>query len=350
MDSLIGKIVGNGCEVIEYLGKNKRYMHKWLVKCKCGIKFETRSYQIINNKVTSCRKCITYMIAIRRAKKNIGLKFNKLQIVDIGMIGKNKETVRKYKCLCDCGQIKYADLNSLKVGSTVSCGCGKIKDIAGQTFGKLQVLEFVKTNHKQARWKCKCSCGNIVIINGNHLRMKRTKSCGRCDERKMIGRKYGRLTVVEFVGMQKNKSLYLCECECGITKEILGKRLKSGHTKSCGCIHKEMVGEAHHNWNPNLTDEDRNKSRSQPEYILLRQNVFKRDNYTCQITGKTRCILNMHHINGYSWDIKGRLDPNNCITISEKVHKEFHNIYGRGKNTKKQFLKFLEEKEYRYEC
>lgn len=35
------------------------------------------------------------------------------------------------------------------------------------------------------------------------------------------------------------KTLWLCECECGNTVETIGAKLKSGHTKSCGCIQKK---------------------------------------------------------------------------------------------------------------
>jgi hypothetical protein len=33
----------------------------------------------------------------------------------------------------------------------------------------------------------------------------------------------------------------MCECDCGKEKEILGKDLKNGNTKSCGCLRREEM-------------------------------------------------------------------------------------------------------------
>jgi hypothetical protein len=56
------------------------------------------------------------------------------------------------------------------------------------------------------------------------------------------GQKFGRLTVVESVGSKKGEGvLWLCSCECGGEIFSTGKPLKSGNTKSCGCIAKELI-------------------------------------------------------------------------------------------------------------
>jgi hypothetical protein len=54
----------------------------------------------------------------------------------------------------------------------------------------------------------------------------------------MIGKRFGRLTVIESGGVSKNrKLLWICQCDCGnITKPIVGSNLRSGTTKSCGCL------------------------------------------------------------------------------------------------------------------
>lgn len=58
----------------------------------------------------------------------------------------------------------------------------------------------------------------------------------------IIGRKFGRLTVIEFAGTDKwlNKR-YKCECECGNNHTANGNNLKTGNVKSCGCLHREKV-------------------------------------------------------------------------------------------------------------
>lgn len=52
------------------------------------------------------------------------------------------------------------------------------KDLTGQRFGRLTVLEFVPTKDKYSHWKCKCDCGNITFVSGVNLTSGGTTSCG----------------------------------------------------------------------------------------------------------------------------------------------------------------------------
>lgn len=57
------------------------------------------------------------------------------------------------------------------------------KDLMGQTFGRLTVIEksdsYVSPDgHKQVKWICKCQCGNVVEVHSTSLVNKRTLSCG----------------------------------------------------------------------------------------------------------------------------------------------------------------------------
>ena len=61
----------------------------------------------------------------------------------------------------------------------------------------------------------------------------------------MIGRKFGRLTVIEEATWDKRRDKrYVCECECGNKVTVLGSLLRKGHTQSCGCLHKERASKA----------------------------------------------------------------------------------------------------------
>jgi len=76
------------------------------------------------------------------------------------------------------------------------------------------------------------------------------------------------------------------------------------------------------------------------EYREFRKTIMQRDNYTCQLTGM-RGKLNVHHIEAISTSLEKVLDPSNVVTLHASVHKLFHDIYGRGYNTKEQFNEFL---------
>lgn len=53
------------------------------------------------------------------------------------------------------------------------------EDLTGQKFGRLTVLEFShRGKFRQSFWKCKCDCGNIVIVRAGQLKFGATKSCG----------------------------------------------------------------------------------------------------------------------------------------------------------------------------
>ena len=34
---------------------------------------------------------------------------------------------------------------------------------------------------------------------------------------------------------------WVCQCDCGNIVSVLSTNLKKGHTKSCGCLNKELV-------------------------------------------------------------------------------------------------------------
>lgn len=122
-----------------------------------------------------------------------------------------------------------------------------------------------------------------------------------------------------------------CPC-CGYVKvsESMSKRMKG-----------KFVRENNPNWNPNLTDEEREQNRDFKEYEEWRTSVYERDDYTCQCCGQRGDRLNAHHKDGYNWCIERRLDVTNGVTLCKECHKEFHHIYGGKNNTEQQFEEFI---------
>lgn len=57
----------------------------------------------------------------------------------------------------------------------------------------------------------------------------------------LIGQKFGRLTVIEFNSIKNRASYWKCKCDCGTEIITSGNNLRTGHTKSCGCIQKEFT-------------------------------------------------------------------------------------------------------------
>lgn len=51
-------------------------------------------------------------------------------------------------------------------------------DLTGQRFGKLVAINIVGKRGTYIAWKCLCDCGNECIVTSSHLRSGHTKSCG----------------------------------------------------------------------------------------------------------------------------------------------------------------------------
>ena len=145
-----------------------------------------------------------------------------------------------------------------------------------------------------------------------------------------------------------NRIEVLCDY-CGKSIKVVKSKIEKDNFHFCNteCQHKwqseNRRGKNSPTLNDNLSDEERNNSRHRNRiegYNLFIVSVLKRDNYTCQITGKIGGKLEVHHLNCYSDFKEGRTDINNCITLSKEIHRLFHKIYGNKHNTKEQFEEF----------
>lgn len=54
--------------------------------------------------------------------------------------------------------------------------------LVGQRFGKWTVVEFLGWINQKATFKCRCDCGNENAITHNNLIRGVTKSCGKCEQ------------------------------------------------------------------------------------------------------------------------------------------------------------------------
>lgn len=65
---------------------------------------------------------------------------------------------------------------------------------------------------------------------------------GGHNKKDIQGQKFGKLTAINAVGTDKHrKVLWRCVCECGNESVVTGKRLRTGHTSSCGCIQRQPI-------------------------------------------------------------------------------------------------------------
>lgn len=151
----------------------------------------------------------------------IGKKFGRWTVLEKAgdHIQPSGNSVTMWKCQCDCGTFRLVKAGSLINGVSKSCGCLKVGraselnliDLTGQRFGRLIVLEraedYVSPSSKtvHVQWLCQCDCGEKVITRGDVLRSGVSKSCG-CLNRDILselntkdisGERFGRWTVID---------------------------------------------------------------------------------------------------------------------------------------------------------
>lgn len=116
---------------------------------------------------------------------------------------------------------------------------GKIKDLSGQHFGKLTVIEDTgERKNRQVVWLCQCECGNTTKVVGQSLRSGHTTSCGcknfETKAENLIGQKFFNLTVIERAGSSEHRAaLWKCKCICGNERIVTTSELKNGDAKAC---------------------------------------------------------------------------------------------------------------------
>lgn len=159
-----------------------------------------------------------------------------------------------WHCKCECGnEIDVSTIDLTRNGKR-TCGheYNRNKNLVGNRYGRLTVICHLGSVNYNRIWGCICDCGNITIVTTNRLLSGKTKSCGCLSKEKaskhlsnlerkvkpVVGKKFGRLTVVQETGkLYKDKTReVLCKCECGNDYVTGVGYLFKGNVTSCGCI------------------------------------------------------------------------------------------------------------------
>ena len=117
------------------------------------------------------------------------------------------------------------------------------KNIIGQRFNRLVVLEDdgTRSSKGEIKWLCQCDCGNLYHALGYSLRNGRTKSCGCLNNDKrserfkdLSGTETDNFKIIDRAYSKNQRVWWNCICKhCG-QSVILNNNL-IGHQTSCGC-------------------------------------------------------------------------------------------------------------------
>ena len=155
--------------------------------------------------------------------------------------------------------------------------------------------------HLSEDWKRKISIGNLK--RNAHL----------------VNQRFGKLIVIKFVATKKGRTLWLCQCDCGKETIVMAQSLKSGGTKSCGCLGREaklfnLSKAPNRGWPKGRLRGNPGDRKSRKEYYPKRNEYFKknRENWNkmiedrglnkCSLCGSQDQIVH-HHPGSKKWKI-----------------------------------------------
>lgn len=82
-----------------------------------------------------------------------------------------------------------------------------------------------------------------------------------------------------------------------------------------------------------------------PKYVSWAKAIKVKYNFCCSLCGASNVYLESHHLNSWDWDINGRYQIENGVSVCGsnngcQAHKLFHQIFGYGGNHVYQFEQF----------
>lgn len=148
----------------------------------------------------------------------------------------------------------------------------------------------------------------------------------------LTGQKFGKLTVIERAEKKGKYSFWVCQCECGNKKIIRQDNLTTGHTTSCGCnAKKHLMGDTriYHIWHTMLR---RCNDKKHEKYEFYGNKGIE----VCKEWADFKNFYNWAIVNGYNdkltldrVDFNGNYEPDNCrwITQKEQCRNKKNNLY-----------------------
>lgn len=213
----------------------------WECQCSCGTVITVRGFELTSGNKRSCG-CLYKEARIKIGQKSFkdltNQRFGHLQVQKrVQNIGK----YTAYECKCDCGNITVVKAAFLKAGDTKSCGhCNEIPVNVGDKFGSWTVDYLLqKNNRKYAHVTCICGKSKDIVLY-NLKKLKNASQECHCSRKginlhDLTNEHFGNLEVIEYAGMGKFHSMWRCRCKCGNEIIVANCSLVTGHVKSCGC-------------------------------------------------------------------------------------------------------------------
>lgn len=139
----------------------------------------------------------------------------------------------------------------------------------------------------------------------------------------ITGQRFGQLIAIKPIKQIDRKWHWLCRCRCGVKRIVQGKKLRSGHTQSCGCLKKRgnnlVHGESrkghetreYKTWK-SMRDRCQNSSRADFKYygargIKICKRWLQYENFLADMGRRPAKGYSIERINN-----EGNYTPSNC--------------------------------------
>ena len=156
----------------------------------------------------------------------------------------------------------------------------------------------------------------------------------------MINERFGRLIVISQGESRNWRTYWKCKCDCGKEIEVMGKLLRNGGTKSCGCLRGEKRGNQ-------LRTHGMSESRIYNIWTIMKERCLKKYSTSYKNYGNRGikiCEEWLKFENFYKWslengyteileidriNVNGNYEPNNCrwVTTKENANNRRNSRY-----------------------
>lgn len=158
---------------------------------------------------------------------------------------------------------------------------GRFQNLVGMKYNKWLVLSYV--GGRDHKWLCRCECGKEKEVVGIQLRKNKSKQCKSCADKQQTtdlkGKLFGDWTVLEYSG----SSLWLCQCKCNQIKNIESDNLISGKSTKC-----RRCGGRSHPLSYLFKTTQRRAKRRKIKFSMSMQyaiSIYDKQNGKCALTG-----------------------------------------------------------------
>ena len=311
-------------------------------ECKCGnehkITWDSLNSISRSNRIARCPECSGQAPPSTDKLDGYFIKWG------AEIVGKYIRSTVPIKFICKCGNEHQIRWDCIQQGQPIVCRvCSGMAspslDRIDKLFEKDGALRIGVYVSNKVPIKFRCRCGNEHKVSWIELDKEgyiaRCLECSglappsleRIDKRLAED---GAMRIGEYVNAN---TPMIFKCKCGNEHHIRWSNLHTGYIARCpDCYDKvRLRGEKNPNYNPNLTDEDRDKHRGL-DFIEWRDSVKDSAGWKCIICGSNK-NLEAHHLNGWRDFPDERFLLDNGVSLCRDHHNDFHRFMG-GKGVK----------------